>query len=183
MEEVTTPCTGLSAARTRNLVHYEVNSPRFLKANVEMINLRMATVDDMPAVMDLITELAIFEKAADQVTNTVEQLTADGFGEHPLFETILAEDDGIIVGMSLYYFRYSTWRGKRLYLEDLIVKEAHRGKGTGRLLFEATIDKAKEKNCTGMMWQVLDWNEPAIDFYKNYASDIDGEWINVKINF
>jgi len=149
----------------------------------------MATVDDMPAVMDLITELAIFEKdlitelaifekAADQVTNTVEQLTADGFGEHPLFETILAEDDGIIVGMSLYYFRYSTWRGKRLYLEDLIVKEAHRGKGTGRLLFEATIDKAKEQSCTGMMWQVLDWNEPAIEFYKNYASDIDGEWIN-----
>ena len=148
-----------------------------------MINTRMATVDDMPAVMELVTELAIFEKAADQVTNTVEQLAADGFGEHPLFETILVEDDGAIVGMSLYYFRYSTWKGKRLYLEDLIVKEAHRGKGTGRLLLEATIDKAKEQSCTGMMWQVLDWNEPAIEFYKNYASDIDGEWINVKINF
>lgn len=148
-----------------------------------MINTRMATVDDMPAVMELVTELAIFEKAADQVTNTVEQLAADGFGEHPLFETILVEDDGAIVGMSLYYFRYSTWKGKRLYLEDLIVKEAHRGKGTGRLLLEATIDKAKEQSCTGMMWQVLDWNEPAIEFYKNYASDIDGEWINVNINF
>ena len=148
-----------------------------------MINTRMATVDDMPAVMELVTELAIFEKAADQVTNTVEQLAADGFGEHPLFETILVEDDGAIVGMSLYYFRYSTWKGKRLYLEDLIVKEAHRGKGTGRLLLEATIDKAKEQSCTGMMWQVLDWNEPAIEFYKNYTSDIDGEWINVKINF
>ena len=148
-----------------------------------MINTRMATVDDMPAVMELVTELAIFEKAADQVTNTVEQLAADGFGEHPLFETILVEDDGAIVGMSLYYFRYSTWKGKRLYLEDLIVKEALRGKGTGRLLLEATIDKAKEQSCTGMMWQVLDWNEPAIEFYKNYASDIDGEWINVNINF
>ena len=81
-----------------------------------MINTRMATVDDMPAVMELVTELAIFEKAADQVTNTVEQLAADGFGEHPLFETILVEDDGAIVGMSLYYFRYSTWKGKRCLL-------------------------------------------------------------------
>ncbi len=148
-----------------------------------MISLRMAAVEDMPAVMDLINELAVFEKARDQVTNTLEQLTADGFGERPLFETILAQDDGGIVGMSLYYFRYSTWKGKRLYLEDLIVKEAHRGKGIGRLLFEATIEKAKEKGCSGMMWQVLDWNKPAIEFYKNYGSETDGQWLNVKINF
>ncbi len=148
-----------------------------------MISTRMAAVDDMPVVMELVNELAVFEKAADQVTNTVDQLVADGFGEHPLFETILAEDDGIVVGMSLYYFRYSTWKGKRLYLEDLIVKEAHRSKGTGRLLFEATIEQAKKQRCTGMMWQVLDWNKPAIEFYKAYASDIDGEWMNVKINF
>jgi len=143
----------------------------------------MATANDMPSVMELVNELAIFEKAADQVTNSVEQLLADGFGEHPLFETILAEDNEMIVGMSLYYFRYSTWKGKRLYLEDLIVKEAHRGKGTGRKLFEATIGKAKETGCSGMRWQVLDWNQPAIDFYQNYASDIDGEWMNANIDF
>ena len=85
--------------------------------------------------------------------------------------------------MSLYYFRYSTWKGKRLYLEDLIVKEAHRGQGTGRLLFEATIEQAKKQSCTGMMWQVLDWNKSAIEFYKSYANDFDGEWVNVKVNF
>jgi GNAT superfamily N-acetyltransferase len=143
----------------------------------------MATVEDMPAVMELITELAIFEKAADQITNTVEQLAEDGFGDHPLFETILAQDDDTIIGMSLYYFRYSTWRGKRLYLKDLIVTQSYRGRGTGRLLFEATIDKAKEQRCTGMVWQVLDWNQPAIKFYQTYTSDIDGQWMNVKINF
>ena len=148
-----------------------------------MISIRMATVEDMPAVMELITELAIFEKAADQITNTVEQLAEDGFGDHPLFETILAQDDDTIIGMSLYYFRYSTWRGKRLYLEDLIVTQSYRGRGTGRLLFEATIDKAKEQRCTGMVWQVLDWNQPAIKFYQTYTSDIDGQWMNVKINF
>jgi len=85
--------------------------------------------------------------------------------------------------MSLYYFQYSTWKGKRLYLEDLIVKEAYRGNGTGRLLFEATIEKGKQLGCAGMKWQVLDWNEGALEFYKNYASDIDGERLNVKINF
>ena len=148
-----------------------------------MISIRMATVEDMPAVMELITELAIFEKSADQITNTVEQLAEDGFGDHPLFETILAQDDDTIIGMSLYYFRYSTWRGKRLYLEDLIVTQSYRGRGTGRLLFEATIDKAKEQRCTGMVWQVLDWNQPAIEFYQTYTSDIDGQWMNVKINF
>lgn len=128
-------------------------------------------------------ELAVFENGQDEVTNSVREMEKDGFGERPIFEFIVAEEDATIIGASIYYYRYSTWKGKRMYLEDLIVTESKRGAGAGKLLFDETIKIGKETNCTGMMWQVLDWNEPAINFYKKNNADLDGEWINCHLQF
>jgi GNAT superfamily N-acetyltransferase len=147
-----------------------------------MTSIRKGTKADLPAALELIKELALFEKAPQEVTNTLSMMEEDGFGANPIFGYILAEVDGAIIGMSLYYYRYSTWKGKRLYLEDLIVTESKRGLGIGKLLFEETIEIAKKTNCTGMMWQVLDWNEPAINFYKKYNAHFDGEWVNCSLN-
>ena len=131
--------------------------------------------------LELIRELAAYERAPHEVTNTVERLEQDGFGEHPVYGFFVAEVEHNVVGLSLYYWRYSTWKGKRLYLEDIIVTESQRGKGAGKLLFDRTMRKALEENCTGMMWQVLEWNEPAINFYKKYGSKLDGEWVNCNL--
>ncbi|PKK35469.1 GNAT family N-acetyltransferase [Siphonobacter sp. SORGH_AS_0500] len=140
--------------------------------------IRKATPEDVPSIYQLIVELAEYEKALHEVINTPEQLLKDGFGENPLFGTIIAEVKGEVVGMSLYYYRYSTWKGKRLYLEDLIIKEAFRGYGLGKRLLEATVEEARQTECSGLMWQVLDWNEPSIEFYKKFGAKLDGEWIN-----
>ncbi len=142
------------------------------------IKLRMARPDDVPVIHQLIVELAIYEREPDAVLNTEQQLLEDGFGDNPLYEVILAEADGKVVGMSFYYFRYSTWKGKCLYLEDLIVTEKMRGKGIGNLLFDATAKKANELNCNMMVWQVLDWNEPSIEFYKKKLASFSEEWTN-----
>lgn len=131
--------------------------------------------------MELIKELAAFEKAPTEVTNTVKQMEVDGFGPNPIFGFFVAENEGHIVGLSLYYWRYSTWKGKRLYLEDIIVTEAWRGKGIGKLLFDETMRHALNEDCTGMMWQVLNWNEPAIEFYKKYGATLDDEWTNCSL--
>jgi GNAT superfamily N-acetyltransferase len=147
------------------------------------IIIRDAVREDVPAMFQLIKELALFEKAPEQVTNTVEQMYLDGFGENPIFGTIISEVEGEIVGMALYYYRYSTWKGKRLYLEDLIVSETMRGRGLGEKLLNATIEKAHQMACTGLMWQVLDWNEPAINFYKKFGARFDEGWVNVQIDF
>ncbi|MCY7349834.1 MAG: GNAT family N-acetyltransferase [Cytophagaceae bacterium] len=146
-------------------------------------NLRKGRSDDVPQVFDLIMELAVFEKAPDQVSNSPDQLRRDGFGEQPIFGLLVAEAEAVIVGISLYYFRYSTWKGKRLYLEDLIVTEPWRGRGVGEALLEATIAEARANQCTGLMWQVLDWNEPAINFYKKFGARFDSEWVNVHVDF
>lgn len=151
--------------------------------NQGSFSLRPGQPADVPQVFALVQELALFEKAPEQVTNTPEAMLRDGFGENPLFGLLVAEVDGRIVGMSLYYFRYSTWKGKRLYLEDLIVTESWRGKGLGEALLNATIERAREEDCTGLMWQVLDWNEPAITFYKKFGARFDGEWVNVHVDF
>jgi GNAT superfamily N-acetyltransferase len=143
--------------------------------------LREATKKDIPAVINLIKELAEYEKAPHEVTITPEQLIADGFSENPLFWIILAEENQQIIGMSFYYIRYSTWKGKCLYLEDIIVSEKHRGKGAGKLLFEETLKRAKQMQAKLMVWQVLDWNKPAIEFYKKYNAEFDDEWVNCKI--
>lgn len=147
------------------------------------MKLRKATAADVPAILKLVHELAVYEKAPEEVSNTEERMLKEGFGEHPAFGCILADREGEIVGMSLYYYRYSTWKGRRLYLEDLIVTESARGTGLGKLLFDRTIEIAREEGCSGMMWQVLDWNEPAINFYKKYNARLDGEWLNCHLDF
>lgn len=147
------------------------------------ISIRKAIKNDLPAIFDLVKELAAFEKAAHEVKITLKELEEDGFGKHPLYWVILAEVGANIVGMSFYYIRYSTWTGKNLYLEDIVVKEEFRGKNIGKLLFEETIKEAKKMNVRQMMWQVLDWNEPALNFYKKFNAELDSEWINGKLRF
>ena len=148
---------------------------------MQQINIRPGKKQDLPRVLELVKELALYERAPHEVTNTISLMEEDGFGPHPVYGFFVAAYGDNIVGLSLYYWRYSTWKGKRLYLEDIIVTESERGKGTGKLLFERTMQKALEENCTGMMWQVLEWNEPAINFYKKYGSKLDGEWVNCNL--
>ena len=146
-------------------------------------NIRKATKNDLPEVFNLIKELALYENAPEEVKITLEKLEKDGFGDHPLYWIILAENKEGVIGMSFYYIRYSTWKGKCLYLEDLVVKQEYRQRKIGKALFEATIKTAKEINAKQMNWQVLDWNEPAINFYKKFDAELDDEWINGKIRF
>jgi GNAT superfamily N-acetyltransferase len=143
--------------------------------------IRKGTIMDLPQTLKLIKELAEYEKAPDEVTNTLEMMKSDGFGANPVFGFFVAEQENRIVGISLYYYRYSTWKGRRLYLEDIIVTEAYRGKGIGKLLFERTMKETLKQGCSGMVWQVLDWNEPSINFYKRYGSKLDNEWINCSL--
>lgn len=148
------------------------------------MNIRKGKKEDLPRALELIKELAAYENAPDEVTNTVELMEKDGFGEHPIYGMFVAEnDEQVIVGIAIYYYRYSTWKGKRIYLEDIVVTESERGKGTGKLLFDHVIEQGRETGCSGMVWQVLDWNEPAINFYKKYYNaTLDGEWINCSIS-
>jgi len=148
---------------------------------MESIIIRTGKKEDLPHVLELIKELAAYERAPDEVINSVEQMENDGFGEQPLYGLYVAESEKVIVGISIYYYRYSTWKGKRLYLEDIVVSQRERGKGIGKLLFEQTMRKSLEDNCTGMMWQVLEWNEPGIHFYEKYGSKLDREWVNVSL--
>lgn len=148
----------------------------------DSISIRPGTGQDIPRVFELICELAQFENAREQVETSPEQLERDGFGPAPLFGLLVAQRGEEVVGMALTYFRYSTWKGKRLYLEDLVVTESARGNGVGRALLEATMRVAREAGCSGLMWQVLDWNRPAIEFYKRFGVRFDGEWLNVNLD-
>ena len=148
----------------------------------QQIIIRAGVKSDLPQIHDLIKELALFEKAPEQVITTVETMERDGFGNTPLFNFIVAEVNGKIVGMALYFVKYSTWRGKGLYLDDLIVTESYRGKGIGNQLLSAYMDEGKRQNATQLHWQVLDWNTPAIDFYKKIGARIEAEWWDCKIN-
>lgn len=145
--------------------------------------IRKGTPADLPAAHRLIVELAIYEKAENEVITTPEQMLQDGFGDTPVFGFYVAEraDSGAIVGMALYYTRYSTWKGRCLYLEDLIVTQSERGKGIGKLLFDAMVRECLNQNMALMTWQVLDWNTPAIEFYKRLGAHLDGEWMNGKL--
>lgn len=148
-----------------------------------MLTIRKAEKADCPALLALIKELAVYEKEPDAVTVSMEEFVESGFGQQPVWGAFVAERERNIVGMALYYIRYSTWKGRRLYLEDLIVTAAERGAGVGKMLLDQTIAFAKSQNYSGMMWQVLDWNEPAINFYKKYNADFDSEWVNVSLDF
>lgn len=143
------------------------------------ITIRRAVREDCPRLMELIEELADFEKApAGAITATLSHLEESGFGDNPVWWAFVAEQDGLIIGFGLYYIRYSTWKGQRLYLEDLIVTRDKRGLGVGKLLFDQLIQETKDRGFSGMVWQVLDWNEPAIQFYKKYGASLEPEWVN-----
>lgn len=147
------------------------------------ITIRKAVKEDCPRLLELIKELAEYEKAPNEVTVTLAHFEESGFGENPVWWALVAEMEGRVEGFALYYVRYSTWKGQRMYLEDLIVTEKMRGKGAGKLLFDALIEEGKQKKFHGIVWQVLDWNEPAINFYKKYNANFDPEWINCSITF
>mgnify|MGYP000223751227 CR=1 FL=1 len=145
------------------------------------ISIRPGTAEDMEAVHLLIKALAEYERAPSEVVTTPSQLIEDGFGNHPKFECIVATQGDEIIGFALFYTSYSTWKGTCLYLEDLLVTESKRRTGAGSMLFEKVLSIAKERGAKRFEWQVLDWNEPAINFYKKYNADLDPEWINGKI--
>lgn len=143
--------------------------------------IRRGEPKDIEGVYALIVELAIFEEAPDEVDIRPEDLMKDAFGEHPLFQFIVAEFDGKIIGTAIYYFRYSTWKGKCIFLEDLVVAEKHRRRGVGKLLLDEMVSISKDEGARRLMWQVLDWNETAIKFYKKYDAIIEPEWLNCKL--
>ena len=145
--------------------------------------IRPGKKSDIPQVFELVKELAEYEKALDKVSNTVEKLEEDGFGPNPVYELFVAEIENNIVGIALTYYRFSTWRGKVMYLEDLIVREHMRRKGIGKKLFDMVLDHAKVTSCVGLSLQVLDWNELGINFYKKYNMEFDDEWINCYLEF
>ena len=140
------------------------------------MNIRKGEKADMPEVLAMITELAVFEKEPDAVVVTVSDLERDGFSENPLFHTFIAEINGNIIGMALYYYRYSTWKGKTIHLEDLIVKEQFRGSGAGFALYSEIIKQGQKDNVRRIEWNVLDWNQPAIDFYEKSGARILPDW-------
>lgn len=146
------------------------------------IHIRPARSHDMGAVLGLIQELAAYEKAPGEVLMTEEQLRIDGFGKDVLFECIVAESDEQVVGMALYYPKYSTWKGRCLFLEDLVVSSQFRNQGVGELLLKRLVKIARDYGAKKLEWQVLDWNESAIKFYEKFATELDSEWINCKLD-
>ena len=144
--------------------------------------LRESTPQDMPAVLELIQELAIFEKEPEAVIISAEDLKRDGFGENPSFKCFVAEVDGKIQGMALCYFRYSTWKGKTVHLEDLVIRESFRQKGLGKALYTQVIKYAKEQNVKRTEWVVLDWNTPAKDFYSRSGATVFDDWCTVQMD-
>lgn len=144
--------------------------------------VRKGKKQDIPQVLDLIKELAEYEKALDQVSNTVERLENDGFGDSPVYNLFVAELNNKIIGIAITFFRYSTWKGKNLYIEDLVVSENFRRRGIGLKIFEKVKEFAENSSCVGISLQVLDWNKTGINFYKKLNMKLDNEWINCYLN-
>lgn len=148
------------------------------------IVIRKAVQEDCARMMELVHELAVYEKAPEQVTVDFDHFVESGFGSAPVWHALVAEVNGHVEGFALWYTRYSTWKGQRMYLEDILVTEKMRGHGIGKFLFDALFEECRQRKFSGMMWQVLDWNEPAINFYKKIPGvNFDGEWVNCSINF
>lgn len=146
------------------------------------IQVRKAEKKDCLRMMELVQELADYEKAPDEVTVAFDHFVESGFGENSVWWAFVAEINGTVEGFALYYIRYSTWKGQRMYLEDLLVTEKLRGLGVGKLLFDELFKECAAKGFTGIAWQVLDWNEPAINFYKKLPNvKFDGEWVNCSV--
>ena len=145
------------------------------------IKIRRAIREDCPRMLELVKELATFERAPDEVTVTLPHFEESGFGSNPVYWAFVAEENGLIIAFALYYIRYSTWKGQRMYLEDILVTESYRGKKIGQMLMDRLIIEAKEKNLQGITWQVLEWNESAIKFYSKYNPVFDDEWTNCSI--
>ena len=143
--------------------------------------IRVGTKKDLPQALKLVKELARFERAPFEVEVTLSEMTKWGFGKDKQFDFLVAKKNGNIIGLALYYYKYSTWKGKCMFLEDIIITESQRGIGAGKLLFDAVVKIAKKQKVRRLEWQVLDWNKPAIKFYKKYGSLLDQEWINCKL--
>ena len=143
--------------------------------------IRKGFKEDLPAVLNLIKELAEYEKEPHEVVVTLQDMERDGFGENPIFKFLVAEVDKKIVGMALYYIKYSTWKGKCVYLDDIVITQSYRRKGLGKLLFEAVVKATKDVRAKRLEWQVLDWNTPAIEFYKNYDAKFLKEWLSCRL--
>ncbi|MCD7971019.1 MAG: GNAT family N-acetyltransferase [Alistipes sp.] len=150
---------------------------------METITIRRAGYEDCPRLLELVRELALYEKAPEKVTVTLDEFSYAGFGEGKVWDAMVAETDGRIIGFALWYIRFSTWRGKRIYLEDLYVEQQYRGKSVGRKLFDALIAETRKQGIRGMVWQALDWNRPALEFYSKYGAEFDGGWINCSLEF
>lgn len=148
-----------------------------------MIIVRKGIKKDIPQVLNLVKELAEYENALERVSNTIERMENDGFGNNPIFDLFVSEENNTIIGVAITYYRYSTWNGKKLHLEDLVVSKAYRRKGVGTKLFNRVLSFAKEKMCVGLVLQVLDWNTIGINFYKKYNMEFDKEWTNCYLEF
>lgn len=145
--------------------------------------IRQGSPNDVPGILNLIRELAAFEREPDAVINTEKMLLEDGFGANAVYKVIVAEElqTNDIIGMALYYTAYSTWKGRIFYLDDLVVTESHRRFGVGRMLINAFLKDAEQTGVSQVRWQVLEWNAPAIEFYKKMGAEFDTEWVNCKM--
>ncbi len=146
------------------------------------IQIRNAVKSDCEQLLQLVRELAEYEKAPNEVTITLAHFEESGFGPTPVWWALVAEENNRIVGFALYYIRFSTWKGQRMYLEDILVTEQARGRGIGTLLFQQLMVEAKQKNLNAICWQVLDWNQPGINFYQKWGTRFDAEWLNCVID-
>lgn len=148
---------------------------------MQNIIIRRSVKEDCPRILELIRELALFERAPEQVTVTLEHFVETGFGKNPVWWAFVAETEGEIHGFALYYIRYSTWKGQRMFFGRFNSNRKMRGKGIGQLLFAELFKEAKARRLNGIVWQVLEWNEPAIKFYKKLNASFDAEWVNCSI--